>query len=138
MNRREFLQVVTGLAASVVITKIPEQKQKQKPEENTEELNLFVALFNGFREISGNGYHRVKIKTENSFCFNYEGNLVNNDNIVFPKAHLDWGEITHFELRGESAKGCELFSMRGTIANSPTITDGDIVQFPVGNLQIDL
>ena len=135
MNRRSFLQgvlLVGGGIATTAILKVSKQLQK----ETLDKADCFVALFNGSREVSGNGYSKVKMKDDNKFHLSQDGNLVNDDNVIFPEAQGIWGKITHFELKAISVKGNDLFSLRGTIANSPTISNGNIVQFSAGDLQI--
>jgi len=135
MNRRSFLQgvlFVGGGIATTAVLKVSKQLQK----ETLDKANCFVALFNNSCEVSGNGYCRAKMEGDNRFHLSQDGNLVNDDNIIFSEAQSAWGRITHFELKATSIKGSNLFSLRGTIANSPTISGGDTVQFSAGDLQI--
>lgn len=82
-------------------------------------------------EVSGGSYARQ------SAAFTVTGNAATNTSAIeFPTATGSWGTITHIGLRDASSAGNLLAS--AALSPSKTITTGDVLRIPAGDLDITL
>lgn len=81
-------------------------------------------------EVSGGSYAR----TAASFSAASSGATANDSAVTFPTATGSWGTITHFEIWDASTSGNRLYW--GALTTSKTPTSGDIVSFPIGDLDV--
>ena len=103
----------------------------------------YIALFTaapsdsgGGTEVSGYDYARV-VTGEMTVSGTSPTNCTNSNAIEFPAANGGaWGTITHIAIFDASTSG----HMLGwsSLPASRTITDGDILRIPAGNLDISL
>lgn len=66
---------------------------------------VYVALFNQSKEISKSSYKRQKV----SFVNPESGQTSNSEDVLFPIAEENWGEVTHIAIYDRSTNGNELF-----------------------------
>jgi len=89
----------------------------------------------GISEPVGGSYARVE--TSNADWTDASGGAVSNaDTIEFAQATSTWGTISHFALC-DTATGGHLLAC-GPLANAKTVTAGDTVRFPAGDLAVTL
>lgn len=82
-------------------------------------------------EVSGGSYARQ------SFASTISGNAASNTSAIeFPTATGSWGTVTHVGVWDASSSGNLLF--HGALTNSKTISSGDVLRIPAGDLDITL
>lgn len=107
--------------------------------------NLHIALSttdptddgSGISEPSGNGYERKQVaNNKTTFDVASGGALANAIVIEFAEASGSWGTITHFAIF-DAAEGGNMLA-HGALSASKAVESGDIVRFPIGDLDITL
>lgn len=82
-------------------------------------------------EVSGGSYARQ------SFASTVSGNAASNTSAIeFPTATGSWGTVTHVGVWDASSSGNLLF--HGALTNSKSISSGDVLRIPAGDLDITL
>ena len=82
-------------------------------------------------EVSGNAYARQ------SFASTISGNAASNTAAIeFPTATGSWGTVTHGGVWDSLTTGNLLF--HGALTNSKSISSGDVLRIPAGDLDITL
>lgn len=105
----------------------------------TSPTTIYVALFTsapsdagGGTEVSGGGYARQAV----TFSAASGGATSNSADVTFPTATANWGTITHIGLFDASTGGNLL--LWGALTTSKTISTGDVLKIPAGDLDITL
>lgn len=97
-------------------------------------VGLFTAApgeAGGGTEISGNGYARQAV------TFTVSGNLATNSAAIeWPTATGSWGTITHIAVFDALTTGNML--VYATLTASKTISTGDVLRIPSGDLDVTL
>lgn len=93
---------------------------------------VYVGLFVGGSEVSSGGYVRQPI----SFGSPNNGVITNNEEIRFPLATSDWGEVTHGALFDSETGGNRLTDE--TFNVSREVRENDQVIFGVGSYTVRL
>lgn len=97
-------------------------------------VGLFTAApgeAGGGTEVAGNGYVREAV------TFTVSGNIAsNNAAIEWPTATGSWGTITHVAIFDAATAGTML--AYAALAASKTITTGDVLRIPLGDLDVTL
>lgn len=86
-------------------------------------------------EVSGSGYARQALAGVMGAA-DSEGNSINTVAITFGPASADWGTITHFGI--EDALTAGNMVCPGVPATPRTITSGQPLQIPIGQLRLRL
>lgn len=82
-------------------------------------------------EVSGGSYARQ------SFASTVSGNAATNTSAIeFPTATGSWGTVTHVGVWDSLTTGNLLF--HGALTNSKSISSGDVLRIPAGDLDITL
>ena len=89
----------------------------------------------GLSEPSGGSYARVST-VPGDWNVASGGATGNANDLTFPEATGNWGTITHFALFDAESAGNML--AHGTLSVSKTISSGDTVKFPAGDLDVTL
>lgn len=85
-------------------------------------------------EVSGGSYARVSMATWDAATARA---TENTNEILFPEATADWGEITHFAIMSTiSDQGAAYMIAHGQFTTSKTINNGDQARIAVGELDI--
>jgi hypothetical protein len=86
-------------------------------------------------ELSGGGYSRVAVSA--SYWNTAAGGLIDNVNdIEFPTATADWGQITHGAVMDAATGGNVLF--HGAFNIAKTIWTGDVFIIRAGDLRVTI
>jgi hypothetical protein len=97
-------------------------------------LGLFTSApdeTGGGTEVSGGSYAREAI------TFSVSGNLATNSAAIeFPVATANWGTVTHVAVFDAASGGSQI--AYATLTTSKTITTGDVLRVPTGDLDITL
>jgi hypothetical protein len=97
-------------------------------------VGLFTAApgeTGGGTEVSGNAYTREAV------TFTVSGNLATNDAAIeWPTATGSWGTITHVAVFDADTSGNML--VYASLAASKSISTGDVLRIPAGDLDITL
>jgi len=101
---------------------------------------IYVALFTaaptdagGGTEVSGGSYARVE--TEAADWNTASGGATSNANeITFPEATEDWGEVVAFALFDAASGGNMLYW--GDLSANKTVNSGDTAKFAAGDLDV--
>ena len=107
--------------------------------------NLYIALStadptddnSGIAEPVGGSYARKQV-TNNKTTWDVAANgaLANAIVIEFAEATGSWGTITHFAIF-DAASGGNMLA-HGALSASKVVESGDIVRFPIGDLDVTL
>jgi hypothetical protein len=82
-------------------------------------------------EVSGGSYARTVV------TFTVSGDTASNSGAVeFPEATGSWGTITHIGIYDASTSGNLI--ARAALSASKAIASGDILRFPIGDLDVTL
>ena len=65
-----------------------------------------------------------------------DGLTDNASAITFPTATADWGVITHFAICNSATWGAGNVLIHGALTSSKTVTNGDTISFPIGDLNV--
>lgn len=105
----------------------------------TRPTNWYVALYTaapsdsgGGTEVSGNGYSRQAV-TFNA-ATSGTGTTSNSGAVTFTAAGGSWGSISHIGIHDASTGGNLLW--HGSLLASKTISDGDTLEFAIGNIDL--
>jgi hypothetical protein len=97
-------------------------------------VGLFTAApsdTGGGTEVSGNAYVREAV------TFTVSGDLATNGSAIeWPTATGNWGSITHIAVFDAATSGTML--LHGELATAKTISTGDVLRIPAGDLDITL
>jgi hypothetical protein len=97
-------------------------------------VGLFTAApsdTGGGTEVSGNAYVREAV------TFTVSGDLATNGSAIeWPTATGNWGSITHVAVFDAATSGTML--LHGALATAKTISTGDVLRIPAGDLDITL
>jgi hypothetical protein len=97
-------------------------------------VGLFTAApsdTGGGTEVSGGSYARQAV------TLTVSGNLATNGSAIeWPTATADWGSITHVAVFDAATSGTML--LYGALATAKTISTGDVLRIPAGDLDITL
>ena len=97
-------------------------------------VGLFTAApsdTGGGTEVSGNAYVREAV------TFTVSGDLATNGSAIeWPTATGNWGSITHIAVFDAATSGTML--LHGELATAKTISTGDVLRSPAGDLDITL
>jgi hypothetical protein len=97
-------------------------------------VGLFTAApsdTGGGTEVSGGSYARQAV------TLTVSGNLATNGSAIeWPTATADWGSITHVAVFDALTSGTML--LYGALATAKTISTGDVLRIPAGDLDITL
>lgn len=97
-------------------------------------VGLFTAApsdTGGGTEVSGGSYARQSV------AFTVSGNLATNSAAIeWPTATADWGTITHIAVFDALSGGNML--VHAALTSSKTISTGDVLRIPAGDLDITL
>jgi hypothetical protein len=107
----------------------------------TSPTTVYVALFTAVSdaeagtgtEVSGGSYARQAV----TFSAPSNGATSNSGIITFPTASAPWGTVTHAAIMDASTSGNCLTSIKALVA-SKTIGTGDILRFPIGDIDFSL
>ena len=112
----------------------------------TQPSNLWVGLSTttptaaggNVTEPSGNGYARVSTSGADwdPATLASPSVVTNGNQVTFPNPTGSWGTVTHFTIHSASTGGFVV--AYGPLAQSKTINSGDPVNFPAGNLDVEL
>lgn len=101
----------------------------------------YVALYTaapndagGGTEVSGSGYSRQAVTFD--AATSGTGTTSNTGAVTFTAAGGDWGTITHIGIHDASTGGNLLW--HGSLTVSKTVSDGDTLQFAVGNIDLTM
>jgi len=102
--------------------------------------NIYCALFTvaptdagGGTEVTGGSYARMIAE---DWDVSSGGVTANSAKITFVQSTADWGTVVAFALFDAISGGNML--MWGDLDTSKPMTDGDIIEFAIGNLDISL
>jgi len=101
----------------------------------------YVALYTaapndagGGTELTGNGYSRQTVAFDTASGTG--GTTSNSGAVTFTAAGGDWGTITHMAIHDAASAGNLLW--HGALSASKTITDGDSLEFAIGNIDLTI
>lgn len=101
----------------------------------------YVALYTaapndagGGTEVSGGGYSRQAVTFD--AATSGTGTTSNTGAVTFTAAGADFGTITHIGIHDASTGGNLLW--HGTLTVSKTVSDGDTLQFAIGNIDLTM
>lgn len=87
-------------------------------------------------EVSGGGYARQEIEFSAPTQVAGKGTIENTEDIVFPIASGDWGNVTHVGVRDAATGGNLLYF--GPLENPRMILANDRARFHAGEFVLDL
>jgi len=85
-----------------------------------------------------NAYARVTLDTGTVWDAATAGATANVAAIAFPAATGDWGTVTYFAALDSDTHGAGNILFHGALTVSKAVTDGDTVEFAIGDLDITL
>lgn len=107
----------------------------------TRPTGWYVALYTaapndagGGTEVSGGGYSRQAVTFD--AATSGTGTTSNTGAVTFTAAGADFGTITHIGIHDASIGGNLLW--HGTLTVSKTVSDGDTLQFAIGNIDLTM
>lgn len=107
----------------------------------TRPTGWYVALYTaapndagGGTEVSGGGYSRQAVTFD--AATSGTGTTSNTGAVTFTAAGADFGTITHIGIHDASTGGNLLW--HGTLTVSKTVSDGDTLQFAIGNIDLTM
>lgn len=107
----------------------------------TRPTGWYVALYTaapndagGGTEVSGGGYSRQAVTFD--AATSGTGTTSNTGAVTFTAAGADFGTVTHIGIHDASTGGNLLW--HGTLTVSKTVSDGDTLQFAVGNIDLTM
>jgi len=87
-------------------------------------------------EVSGGSYARRQVTFSAPAVVGGKQTITNTDDIAFPTATADWGNITHVGIRDAVTGGNLLYY--GVADNPKTILNGDVIKLLAGSLAANL
>lgn len=112
------------------VEKILNHVTRNIPYESPEKV--YVGLFVADEEVDGAGYERREI----TFSAPQNGVITNENELRFPIAHDEWGEIAYAAVFDSETGGNRLFNSR--ISQVRLVRENDQFTIPVGNLEFEL
>lgn len=107
----------------------------------TRPTGWYVALYTaapndagGGTEVSGGGYSRQAVTFD--AATSGTGTTSNTGAVTFTAAGADFGTVTHIGIHDASTGGNLLW--HGTLTVSKTVSDGDTLQFAIGNIDLTM
>lgn len=123
------------------VWKMKVQNAMLRGENITAPATVYIALYTSDptgadtgQEVSGGDYARQPVTFAAPTIDGDVSQTSNADDISFPVATDDWGDVTHMGLR-TAATGGELIA-HGALKNPRTIMTGDLVRFFAGNVVV--